>query len=169
MYKERIGNLLREAVRQEPEMSINDQDSLAYFIEERVNKMIDYTAYVAHMEIHMQYLTAMGVEGEEWRDNVMNMDKARRSRHEVALGAVNQLNRLADSFGMEPFYEGIVDNEHRYEVGDLCRDVCVEYFDGRSPQPLKAAEMMAEDGNAADFASSVEQLSEDANSVGLTH
>ena len=168
MYKERIGNLLKEAVRQEPEMSLNDQDSLAYFIEERVNKMIDYTAYVAHMETHMQYLKAMGIEGEEWRDNVMNMDKARRSRHEVALGAVTQLNRLADSFGMEPFYEGVVDNEHRYEVGDLCRDVCVEYFDARSPHPLKANEMMAEDEKAADFASSVEQLSADANGVRLT-
>lgn len=34
MYKERIGNLMKEAVRREPELSITDQDSTAVFIEE---------------------------------------------------------------------------------------------------------------------------------------
>lgn len=163
MYKERIGNLMKEAVRREPELSITDQDSTAVFIEERVNKFIDYTAYVEKMEVHMQLMTARGIEGEEWRDNVQKMDESRRSKHENAISAVKQLNRLAEAYGIESFYEEPIDDEHRYEIGNLCKAVCTEYFDQRSPQPLKASEMLAEEGqgSAKDFASSVEQLSEE--------
>ena len=165
MYKERIGNLMKEAVRREPDMSINDPDSLASFIEERVNKFVDYTTHVTKMELHMQLLNAKGIKGEEWRDIVENMDRNRRSKHENAMDAVNQLNRMSASYGLEPFYEGPVDDEHRYEIGDLCRDICTEYFDQRFPQPLKASEILAEEeqGRAKDFASSVEQLSEEIN------
>lgn len=163
MYKERIGNLMKEAVRREPDMSVNDPDSLASFIEERVNKFIDYATHVTKMELHMQLLNAKGIKGEEWRDIVENMDRNRRSKHENAMDAVNQLNRMSASYGLEPFYEGPVDDEHRYEIGDLCRDICMEYFDQRSPQPLKASEILAEEeqGRAKDFASSIEQLSEE--------
>lgn len=111
----------------------------------------------------MQLMTARGIEGEAWQDNVQKMDESRRSKHENAISAVKQLNRLAAAYGIESFYEGPVDDEHRYEIGDLCRDICTEYFDQRSPQPLKASEMLAEEGqgSAKDFASSVEQLSEE--------
>lgn len=135
MYRERIGNLM-EACKAEAD----DLD----FIESRVNKLVDYVQYVSFMETRIQRLSIEGINGEEWRDKVQALDENRRSKHEVAMSAVNQLNRLAVAEGLEPFYDGPVDHEHRNEVGDLCQAVCSEYFEGRHLQPLNVSDLFEE-------------------------
>lgn len=147
MYRERVQALM-EANRDDSEM--------LDFVEERVNSFRDYVGYVNFMETRIQRLNVEGLTGQEWRDAVQSLDEHRRMKHEVAISAVNQLNRLSISCGLEPFYDGPVDDEHRNEIGDLCQDVMNEYFKGRHMNPLTVSDLM--DGKA--LADAVDDLSE---------
>ena len=153
MYKERIANLMR-AVKDEPE----DLE----FVESRMNAFTEYVSHVAWMETRIQRLTIEGVDGQEWRDAVQSLDYSRRSKHEVAMGAINQLNRLSKAVGLEPFYDGPVDHEHRNEVGDVIGAIVNEYFEGRATGKLKQKDLMDE----ADFADAVNSISETAAGLG---
>lgn len=149
MYKQRIAKLM-EAVR-------NDPDDLE-FVESRVNTFPEYVSHVAWMETRIQRLSIEGVDGEEWRSQVENLDKLRRSKHEVAMDAINQLNRLSKIKGLEPFYDGPVDHEHRNEIGDVIGAVVNEYFEGRAVGQLKQEDLMGKDEKADDFTEAVESL-----------
>lgn len=147
MYKERIAKLMN-AVK-------NDPDDLE-FVESRMNAFTEYVSHVAWMETRMQRLNIEGVRGEEWRDQVQALDEHRRSKHEVAMSAINQLNRMCKAEGLEPFYEKPVDDEHRNEVGDAIGQIVNEYFEGRVVGKLKQVDLMAEN----DFAKAVEGISD---------
>lgn len=147
MYKERVAGLMRAAK--------NEPDDLD-FIESRMSTFTDYMTHVAWMETRMQRLNIEGITGQEWRDQVQNMDASRRSKHNVAMDAINQLNRLSNAYGLEPFYDGVVDHEHRTEIGDVIGNIVNEYFQGRNVGQLKQQDLMAED----DFAAAVESIKE---------
>lgn len=147
MYKERIANLMH-AVKDEP-------DDLE-FIEGRMNAFTDYVGYVVHMETRMQMLNARGVDGQEWRDAVEAMDSNRKSKHDVCIGAINQLNRLCEAEGLEPFYDGPTDDAHRTRVGDEIGRIVNEYFEGRAVGKLKQQDLMSDD----DFTKAVSTIPE---------
>ena len=135
MYKERVAALMN-AVKDDP-------DDLE-FIESRMNMFTDYVAHVTWMEIRMQTMRAKGIEGQEWRDAVSVMDAGRRSKHDVAMGGINQLNRMCQANGLELFYDGEVDHDHRTQIGDVIGDIVNEYFQGRAAGPLKQKDLMGE-------------------------
>lgn len=145
MYKEKIVKLM-EAVKDEP-------DDLE-FVESRMNTFTDYVSHVTWMETRIQRLNIEGVRGEEWRNTVEKLDSNRRSKHEVAMDAINQLNRLSKVVGLEPFYDGPVDHEHRNEVGTVIGNIVNEYFNGRSVGQIKQADLMADD----DFTKAVNSI-----------
>lgn len=149
MYKERIANLMR-AVKDDP-------DDLE-FIESRMNTFTGYVSHVAWMETRIQRLNienvSGGISGQEWRDAVESLDSSCRSKHNVAMDAISQLNRLSKAVGLEPFYDGPVDHAHRTEVGSVIGDIVNEYFQGRSMAPLKQKDLM----DADDFARAVESI-----------
>lgn len=147
MYKERIAKLM-ETVKNEP----NDLE----FIESRMNTFTEYVSHVTWMETRIQRLNIEGVRGEEWRDAVEKLDSSRRSKHEVAMDAINQLNRLSKAVGLEPFYDGPVDHEHRTEVGDAIGNIVSEYFEGRSVGKIKQTDLTADD----DFTKAVNSIPE---------
>ncbi len=147
MYKERVANLMR-AVKDEPD----DME----FVESRMNVFTEYVSHVAWMETRIQRLTIEGVRGDEWRDAVEKMDRQRRSKHEVAMDAINQLNRLSNVMGLEPFYDGPVDHDHRNEVGDVIGSIVNEYFEGRSIGQLKQSDLM----DMEDFTQAVSGISD---------
>lgn len=151
MYKERIANLMR-AAKDEPD----DLD----FIESRMSSFTDYMSHVQWMEVRMTRMNVEGVTGQEWRDQVENMDKSRRSKHNVAMDAINQLNRLSKAYGLDPFYDGEVDHEHRTEIGDVIGNIVDEYFKGRSVGELKQEDLMGED-----FAAAVESIPEETGAL----
>lgn len=152
MYKEKIAKLM-EAVKDEP-YDLN-------FVETRMNAFTDYVSYVTYMETHMQRLNVEGIRGQEYRDQIQSMDRHRRSKHEVAMGAINQLNRLSEAMKLEPFYDGPVDNEHRNQVGDVIGQIVNEYFEGRAVGHIKQKELMGED----DFTQAVENIPEASQTV----
>lgn len=155
MYKESIKAIM-EANKEDPE--------LLDFVEERVNTFVEYVAHVTFEETRIQRLTIEGVDGEEWRDQVQKLDERRRDKHENAMNAAKQLNRLAAASGLEPFYDAPIDHEHRNEVGDMCQAVVNEYFEGRNTRSLTIADMMGEEKETKQedtaFADAVAELSE---------
>lgn len=156
MYKEKIRAIM-EANKDDPE--------ILDFTESRVNSFVDYVQYVTFMDIRVQRMQAEGIRFEEWRDKVADMDSHRRSKHEVAISAVNQLNRLAAASGLPLFYEGIIDDAHRHEIGDMCQAVVDEYFEGRDARLLSVDNLM---DNGKDFAQEISKLSGQDNFTGLS-
>lgn len=69
-------------------------------------------------------------EGEEVRDALGKNDQSRHDAHERAIMGVKRLNRFASMKGLEPIFEGDIDN--RYEVADFCCATVKEYFDNRT-------------------------------------
>lgn len=143
MYKERIENLMKTVMNSSD--TPDDKKLDMEFIEGRMQTFTDYVAHVAWMETRIQRLSIEGIRGEEWRDAVQRLDESRRSKHEVAMGSINQLNRMSTARGLEPFYDGPVDHEHRNEVGDVIGNIVNEYFKGRSLNQLKAKDLLDED------------------------
>lgn len=152
MYKERIANLMR-AIKDEP-------DDLE-FVESRMNAFTEYVSHVAWMETRIQRIEILELKGEDYRNAVEPLDHQRRSKHNVAMDAINQLNRLSKAMGLEPFYDGPVDHEHRNQIGDVIGNIVNEYFEGRSVGPLKQSDLM----DAEDFADAVESIPSDSAAV----
>lgn len=152
MYKEKVSNLMHAIVNSDD--NAEDKKMDLEFVESRMSAFTDYVAHVAWMETRIQRLNIEGVRGEEWRDAVTNLDSQRRSKHDVAIGAINQLNRMSQAHGLEPFYDGPTDNEHRTEVGDAIGNIVNEYFEGRTGGKLKAHDLLDED----DFTKAVAEI-----------
>lgn len=151
MYKERIANLM---------MAAKDEPDDMEFIESRMKTFTDYVAHVNWMETRIQRLTIEGVDGQEWRDQVQNLDSMRRSKHNVAMDAITQLNRMSQIYGVAPFYEGTVDHEHRTNVGDVIGDIVNEYFKERDVRQLTKEDLVADK-----FADAVASISENSAAV----
>lgn len=144
MYKERIGKLMTALKGTEYE-----EDDME-FVESRMKTFTDYMSHVAWMETRIQRLQIEDVRGEEWRDQVQNLDSARRSKHDLAMDAINQLNRMSKMYNLEPFYDGPVDHEHRTEIGDVIGNIVNEYFEGREPRQLKKEDLVDDFTEAVD-------------------
>lgn len=158
MYKESISAIMK-ANKDDPEM--------LDFVESRVNSFVDYVGHVNYMETRIQRLEIEGIKGEKWRDAVSGLDSRRRDKHEVAMSAAAQLNRLAAASGLPPFYAGVIDHEHRMEVGDMCEAVVTEYFQGRHTRPLSVDEIMGHHEGLQPLDAAVSELSAQA-AIGLT-
>lgn len=120
MYKERFELLVKAAG--------NDEDILT-LIEDSMNALSSYVSAVYAMEVQIQTLR-FRLEGAEYRDAVMELDKRRRSAHEAAIASCSVLNRVAYIIGTEAMYTGNLDD--RYEVADFCVAIVEELFHGRT-------------------------------------
>lgn len=120
MYKERFELLVKAAG--------NDEDILT-LIEDSMNALSSYVNAVYAMEVQIQTLR-FRLEGAEYRDAVMELDKRRRSAHEAAIASCSVLNRVASIIGSEAMYTGNLDD--RYEVADFCIAIVEELFHGRT-------------------------------------
>lgn len=43
-------------------------------------------------------------EGEDYRDRVMDLDNSRRTAHEAAMAGCRSINKICESYDMEPFF-----------------------------------------------------------------
>lgn len=124
MYKERFELLVKAAG--------NDEDILT-LIEDSMNALSSYVNAVYAMEVQIQTLR-FRLEGAEYRDAVMELDKRRRSAHEAAIASCSVLNRVASIIGSEAMYTGNLDD--RYEVADFCIAIVEELFHGRTKRTV---------------------------------
>lgn len=89
----------------------------------------EYTQAVYFME-YSSAIIKEKYEGQNARDALEKNDQTRHDAHERAIMGVKRLNRFAAMKGLEPIFEGDVNN--RYEVADFCCATVKEYFEDRT-------------------------------------
>lgn len=112
--------------------SCGKDEELFDFIEMGMNAMVNYVGKVAHMEYCIPLYNGR-YEGQEYRDKVQELDERRRMAHESAISAVDSLTRLAKNLGVEPMFDGNL--EDRYQIADFCEAMVREFFINRSGVP----------------------------------
>lgn len=96
--------------------------------ESTINSMGDYVNAVLYMETGIQ-VARFRLEGDEFRDRVMDLDRRRKTAHDAMLGRVASLNRICSMVGCPVFFEGDVENRHA--VADYAITVVRSLFASR--------------------------------------
>lgn len=116
-----------------------DNDFVLKMIVNYMNALGDYVASVYRMEMQMPILR-FRLDGEEFRDAVMDLDRARRIAHESAIAACGILNRICEKSGVENLFDGNV--EDRNEVADFCMSAVDTIFKDRAKKRHSLEEMV---------------------------
>lgn len=116
-WKPRVERLINRAEKEDIEL-----------VEQALESCNRYVRSVVNME------NAIGVarfrmEASEYRAYIQQLDYSRKINHNATIVNVKLLNRLCDLYGVEPVYEGDVDN--RKEVAAFAFRVVQDYFEGR--------------------------------------
>ena len=99
------------------------------FVKRGLSALHEYVKSVDEGETRIKIAYAR-YEGEELREIVSAADSARRIAHEAAISHTAVLNRMAESNGIAPLFNGDLDD--RLQVADFCLDVTVELFQRRT-------------------------------------
>ncbi len=85
------------------------------FISSALQRFPDY-ANIVIREQQLVPLWQATCEPEVLKDRVMGIDRDRRMKHNCAIDAFNQLNRLSEAMGLDKFCD--IDTSDRYAVAD---------------------------------------------------
>ncbi len=80
----------------------------------------NYHRAVFDLEIYKSLNSHDPFNAEEYRETVMSLDRSRTISHDSVIANVSVLNRMAQRYGLEPIYDGIVsqDRPHRRVIAD---------------------------------------------------
>ena len=107
-----------------------DKDDLV-FLESKFDAFRTYVNVVTSMEYKIPIMR-FRLEGEEYREAVAELDRHRRICHEDVIGTCSYLNRVSGMLGLEPFYEGDIND--RYQVAEFAGEFVEELYQrGISP------------------------------------
>ncbi len=95
-----------------------------------------YVKAVYMLEVSVQLISARTFDAREAAEEVAEQDRKRRVMHEAAIAAVSSCNRMAERFGVQPVFDGNI--EDRYEVADFCGDFVVEIFESATSASYSA-------------------------------
>lgn len=101
---------------------------LAADIEEIIDSCGRYIESINSMEAAITS-ARFRLEGNDYREYVMNLDKSRRLTHNSLIVSVKLLNRYCRLAEMDPIYKG--DMESRIEIAEFAQKVVNEMFDTR--------------------------------------
>ena len=96
--RDRYHHLL-DAMRISPETETDDYD----FVLKRMLIFSDYINQVYKMQIEMSVVHDR-LAGDDIPAKIQEVDRKRRGLHDQAIDAVNQLNRLCDSYNVEHLF-----------------------------------------------------------------
>lgn len=117
MYKEKYLEMV-EALKEEKD--------ILDFVREGVDSFVAYVSAVETMELQLPILR-FRCEAEEYREAAINLDKNRRLKHNRAIDAANQINRVCDLFDIEHLFT--CDMEDRNEVGIEISKLVTEFLE----------------------------------------
>ena len=104
-----------------------DKDDSEFLIS-RIRIIIAYINSVLVMETELPILSSI-LETDEYSQRRSEMDTARHKIHNEAIDVVNQINRMAVSYGLKPLFSGDISN--RREVADFCFELATSYYKER--------------------------------------
>lgn len=116
---------LLEAMRISSETERDDYD----FVLKRMLIFSDYVNQVYKMQIEMSVVHDR-LSGDDVPAKIQEVDRKRRGLHDQAIDAVNQLNRLCDSYNVEHLFAG--DTGDRQAVAEFCMEAVKCFFDNRN-------------------------------------
>lgn len=105
--------------------AVKDDNFFLNYIKERVEKLVEYVNSIELMEMQLPILR-FKYEAEKYQEEVMRLDFNRRSKHNVAIDACNQLNRLCEKNGLELLFT--CDMDDRNEVAEAIADMVTEFL-----------------------------------------
>lgn len=94
---------------------------------QRLQIIREYVNIVLEMEIQCTFSDCYDVKSAAEKRH--ELDVKRHERHNDAMMAVNQLNRLCQQYALPALYTG--DTEDRREVGDFCLEMMRSFYDER--------------------------------------
>lgn len=136
-FKENIQGLYRLAQERE------EKDALLDAIERRLEAFPDYVNAVWNYEHQTQlaYIRYAG-DTEMIQDKVTSIDRSRRDKHNVMVGACNTLNRICNRLNTPRFCPDLETDAngdeivHRNLCADFCGDVVLETYENRNGDTL---------------------------------
>lgn len=136
-FKENIQGLYKLA------QTSDQKDALLDAIERRLEAFPDYVNAVWNYEHQTQlaYIRYAG-DTEMIQDKVTSIDRARRDKHNVMVGACNTLNRICDRLNTPRFCPDLETDAygdeivHRNLCADFCGDVVLETYENRNGDTL---------------------------------
>ena len=75
-----------------------------------------YHQAIYTLEIQRELYLRGAMDSDTYRERIPQLDQVRTSRHNAVISNVRLLNRLAEQNGLEPFYGGVVSEEHPYRT-----------------------------------------------------
>lgn len=126
MIKEKVNNLIAAYCAKFG----SDEENIS-FLEDRFDSFRTYVNAVASMEYKIPILR-FRLEGDEFRDAVMELDRYRKVCHDDVISTCSFFNRVSANLGLQPFYEGNI--EDRHQVAEFAGDFVNELYQrGISP------------------------------------
>lgn len=99
------------------------RDDILKMIENNMNLLLDYVCAVYNMETQLPILR-FRLEGEAYRDAVMELDQRRRRSHNAAISGTAALCRMATMQNVASMFDGVFDTNDcafdRNVIGDFC-------------------------------------------------
>lgn len=130
-YPEKIRDIVSKMKATDYKDFDGDQKDALEYLEDNLTAFPEYVGHVARMET-MGPIWRVTLDPEEWRDRWQDMDSRRRSKHEIAIGSANKLNRLCSDLDLPPFME--IDTTDRYAVADAAEKFTMEMFESGQPK-----------------------------------
>lgn len=99
---------------------------LAFMVVDSLNSLANYASFLAEQEILIQQ-ARITMDGEEFRQYVMELDRHRRALHEGLMARVNFANRLCVKLNTPVLAERVTE-ENRETYFAFAKEVVDSYF-----------------------------------------
>ena len=115
-YLDKVQNLMSAMEKNGFETFDGDRKEACDTVESAIMSFPEYTNTVIRQQVVMKMLPFRDLTTEEFQQTVTQLDTQRRNVHNVAIGNMNLLNRLADLNGQEQIFQ--IDTKDRHAVAD---------------------------------------------------
>ena len=111
-----------------------DEPQIRKFIEDILYSFEEYHTAVYKEQVYRRIYGSGTEDTEAYRDRVVSLDRLRTVHHNNVIANVGILNRLAQSAGIPPVYDGVVSEErpHRRELANAVFAYVEEIINNRS-------------------------------------
>jgi len=100
----------RETLKKLINIYEDDKETLDV-INSALSDFMEYWVSIYKAETYNMVYSYTSVDEDTHQKALMDMDKARTARHNIVLGSLKVLNRIAERSGLEPFYDGVISTE----------------------------------------------------------
>lgn len=86
-----------------------------------MHSIVEYGMFIMNWDSNAEKMKSASQDSRDYREKLVQMDHARKSKHDSAITAIKLMNNICDSYNISPtFYRGKVDKDSitREEIGN---------------------------------------------------